>query len=155
MGRSNYSDINEVEMNNPATADKHEMQHTILIVDDEEPVRTLLSDALAGENCKVIQAATGKQAYEILRNQPVDLLITDIVMPEQDGIALIMQLNSVAPKMPIIAISGGGGVQSGFDYLPVSKLVGANAILRKPFKLDELRNLVDSFVNQLPGENRI
>jgi DNA-binding NtrC family response regulator len=134
-------------MNNPATADKCKTPHTILIVDDEEPVRILLSDALDSENCNVIQAATGIQAYEILRTQPVDLLITDIVMPEQDGIALIMQLNSVAPKLPVIAISGGGGIQSGFDYLPVSKLVGANAILRKPFKLDELRNLVKSFVN--------
>jgi DNA-binding NtrC family response regulator len=133
-------------MNHPTTADKCKTPHTILIVDDEESIRTLLSDALGSESCNVIQAATGKQAYEILRSQPVDLLITDIVMPEQDGIALIMQLNSIAPKLPVIAISGGGGIQSGFDYLPVSKLVGANAILRKPFKLDEIRHLVESLI---------
>ena len=133
------------------TNNRHDAQpdsalRTILIVDDEAPVRNLLTDALATDNRKILEAATGKQAYEILRAEAVDLLITDIVMPEQDGIALIMQLNTIARKMPVIAISGGGGIQSGFDYLPVSKLVGANAVLRKPFKLDELRNLVESFL---------
>jgi CheY-like chemotaxis protein len=129
-----------------AQNDNRRTKRTLLIVDDEAPVRDLLCDALAADNRHILEAATGNEAYEILCTQPVDLLVTDIVMPEQDGIALIMQLNEIAPRMPVIAISGGGGIQSGFDYLPVSKLVGANAILRKPFKLDELRQLVASLL---------
>ena len=133
-------------MINSVKIPERDRRHTILVVYDEEPLRNLLIDALETDNCNVIEAATGKHAYEILCSQTVDLLVTDIVMPEQDGIALIMQLNSLAPKMPVIAISGGGGIQSGFDYLPVSKLVGANAVLRKPFKLEELRSLVESLL---------
>lgn len=139
-------------MTEPAKSNSHTHQHpdtavrTILIVDDEMPLRNLLCDALAADDRKILQASTGKQAFDILRTEAVDLLITDIVMPEQDGISLIMQLNSVARKIPVIAISGGGGIQSGFDYLPVSKLVGADAILRKPFKIDEIRDLVASFL---------
>lgn len=142
----NHLTKTEQRQENTAQNDNRSAKRTLLIVDDEEPVRTLLCDALATDNRHILEAASGIQAYEILCNQPVDLLITDIVMPEQDGIALIMQLNEIAPKMPVIAISGGGGIQSGFDYLPVSKLVGANAILRKPFKLDELRQLVASLL---------
>jgi CheY-like chemotaxis protein len=138
--------MNQTANSNSPKKDDHSTARTILIVDDEAPVRELLSDALASDNRTILVATTGREAYEILCNQPVDLLITDIVMPEQDGIALIMQLNNVAPKMPVIAISGGGGIQSGFDYLPVSKLVGANAVLRKPFKLDELRQLAASYL---------
>lgn len=139
-------------MNKPAQAKSVDHAtgtlRTILIVDDEESLRTLLADALSGDKYAVIEAENGKQAAEILRKQTVDLLITDIVMPEQDGISLIMQLNDFAPDIPVIAISGGGGIQSGFDYLPVSKLIGANAVLRKPFKLNELRDIVFSYLQE-------
>lgn len=142
----NHSAKIPLPQDNTTQYEDRRANRTLLIVDDEAPVRELLCDALAADDRHILQAATGNQAYEILCNQPVDLLVTDIVMPEQDGIALIMQLNDIAPKIPVIAISGGGGIQSGFDYLPVSKLVGANAILRKPFKLDELRQLVASLL---------
>lgn len=114
----------------------------ILVVDDEAPVRNLLSDVLEKEGYTVFTAETGVEASAIYNSNEIDLIITDLVMPEKGGIDLIMELKKQDPNIKVIAISGGGGITGRFDYLPIAKLVGATEIIAKPFQVTEIREQV-------------
>jgi len=111
----------------------------ILVVDDEAPVRNLLNDVLEKEGYTVFTAETGVEASTIYNSNDIDLIITDLVMPEKGGIDLIMELKKQDPDIKVIAISGGGGITGRFDYLPIAKLVGATEIIAKPFQVTEIR----------------
>ena len=117
----------------------------ILIVDDEEHMRLVLREALERDNNEIIEAKDGMEASSLY--QDVDLIITDLVMPEKNGLDLIMEIKEKRPDLPIMAISGGGGITGRFDYLPISKIVGAKAIYNKPFSLRELRDQVAVLLN--------
>ncbi len=112
----------------------------ILIVEDEEQMRSVLREALERDNNEIIEARDGLEASSLYEG--VDLIITDLVMPEKNGLDLIMEIKETRPDIPIIAISGGGGITGRFDYLPISKIVGAKSIFNKPFSLRELRDQV-------------
>lgn len=114
----------------------------ILVVDDEAQIRSLLVNMLSIESHEVIEAEDGKQGCEKYREYLPDLLITDLVMPGNNGIDMILDLKKEFPSIRIMAISGGGGITGSFDYLPIAKLVGAECILQKPFSLQELRSAV-------------
>ena len=116
----------------------------ILIVDDEISVRKMIRKILGKSDNELLDAENGVQALSICRNNTIDLLITDIVMPEKHGIDLIMQLLKEQPELPIIAISGGGGISGRFDYLDIVELLNVKSILRKPFTSTELRESVTS-----------
>lgn len=114
----------------------------ILVVDDEAPVRNLLSDVLEKEGYSVFTAENGTEASTIYGSNDIDLIITDLVMPEKGGIDLIMELKKKDPNIKVIAISGGGGITGRFDYLPIAKLVGATEIIAKPFQVTDIRSQV-------------
>jgi len=123
---------------------------TILIVDDD-PHMSLLVKTMLGNTCKnsahqIFIAENGKVAVEILAKEKIDLIITDLVMPEKNGIDLIMEVRQSSPDIKILAMSGGGGINGRFDYLPIAKLIGAENILRKPFKREELCAVVAELV---------
>jgi len=117
----------------------------ILIVDDEEQMRLVLREALERDNNEIIEAKDGMEASNLY--EEVDLIITDLVMPEKNGLDLIMEIKDKRPDLPIMAISGGGGITGRFDYLPISKIIGAKAIFDKPFSLRELRDQVALLLN--------
>ena len=121
----------------------------VMVVDDEESVRKLFKDILSDSGHVIIEAANGEEAVEVIKEMSVDLVVTDLVMPEKSGLELIMDIAENHPGMPIIAISGGGGITGRFDYLPIAKLIGAKKIISKPFKVDEIRELIN---NILGGE---
>lgn len=114
---------------------------SILVVDDETSMRQVITDALSGEY-QITTATNGREAQSLLAVQSFDLVITDLVMPEMNGIDLLMALQQTNPEQKIIAISGGGGIQGRFDYLPVAQLIGACTVLRKPFPMNDLRTTV-------------
>ena len=114
---------------------------TILVVDDEAAMREVIEDALS-DAYAVTTVTNGNEALTKLVGQKFDLLITDLVMPEMNGIDLMMGLQKNNPDQKIIAISGGGGINGRFDYLPVAKLIGACIVLRKPFTMTQLRDAV-------------
>jgi PAS domain S-box-containing protein len=101
---------------------------TILVVDDEAPIRALLRDILGFEGYRVIEAVNGREAIELARTGMVDLVVTDLVMPEQEGIETITQLHRELPWLPLIAMSGAFGG----EYLGIAKVLGARATLLKP-----------------------
>jgi YesN/AraC family two-component response regulator len=114
----------------------------ILVVDDEAPIRNMLNEYLS-EHYAVHLASNGQQACALLATDAFDLVITDLVMPDMNGIDLVMAIQKQQPSPRVIAISGGGGINGRFDYLPVAQLVGAERILRKPFALHTIGSMVE------------
>ncbi len=104
-------------------------------------MRSILNDLL-GDDYEVTLAANGQEAKELLGTTSFDLVITDLVMPEMNGIDLITSIINISPSTKIIAMSGGGGIQGRFDYLPVAQLIGAEKIFRKPFELSKMQATV-------------
>ena len=106
----------------------------ILIVDDDPQMRLLLASELEARGYSVVLAANGREAQAHLLGAKVDLVITDLVMPEQEGLETILDLRQKGSRIPVIAISGA----SGGVYLDVARKLGANAILPKPFTTSAL-----------------
>ncbi len=106
----------------------------ILLVEDDDDLRIMLKDSLEKRKHVIIEASNGREALNKFKSSATDLVITDLLMPEQDGIGLIMELRKINPDIKIIAISGGGKMGPS-NYLDVAKTIGANAIFPKPFNL--------------------
>lgn len=117
--------------------------HRILIVDDVAAIRRLLRRTLTSAGYDVQEASDGQVALEIYSGQPIDLVITDLVMPEKEGLETIMELRRRDAGVRILAISGGGSGGHGVDdYLKTARLLGAKRILAKPFSQEELLKAV-------------
>lgn len=115
---------------------------SILIVDDDETVRDLLVLTLGRLGHTVLQAANGNEAMALFRQHRPDMVITDMVMPDRDGIETIMDLRRDGSTVPIIAISG-NSLLTGL-YLKTAQQLGALQVLSKPFTLEQLRAVVTS-----------
>lgn len=119
----------------------------ILAIDDEQLVRFTLQEILVEAGYEVIEASSGKLGLEILAKGGVDVVITDIVMPEMDGNAVIAKIQERWPDLPIIAISGSGRTMT-HNYLAVTRELGVKNILTKPFSKNELLEAVEHFVGR-------
>lgn len=113
----------------------------ILIIDDEEDIRQILATVLRRLGHEVQEAGNGAEGLKLYRQEPADLVITDLVMPEKEGLSTIMDLRKIAPAARIIAISGGLAHDPKL-YLHMAEKLGADRILRKPFQLPELETAV-------------
>jgi YesN/AraC family two-component response regulator len=111
--------------------------YDILIVDDEPMIREGLKVALDMEGHKTATAADGNEAMKMVGLTKPQLIITDIIMPESDGIEVICNVKESNPEIKILAISGGGRI-SAKDHLKIAKQLGATGILAKPFSTEEL-----------------
>ena len=117
----------------------------ILVIDDEELVRFTLKQALQKAGHEVVEAADGNDGIAVCRQSPVDLIITDIIMPEKEGIETIVELRRDDPDLKIIAISSGGRTGT-TDYLELAQKLGARQVLRKPFGRQELLEAVQDIL---------
>jgi CheY-like chemotaxis protein len=106
---------------------------SVLVVDDEPEIRTVLRRVLERAGHAVTEAENGRKAVRALSEAPIDLVITDIVMPEQEGMETILQIRRLRPDIKIIAMSGGGRRVS-MDFLPLAVRLGADRTFEKPFK---------------------
>lgn len=113
----------------------------ILIVDDNDDIRSMLELILRREGFDVASARDGEQALALYAERGADIVITDLFMPERDGIETIVALRDRYPEAKIIAMSGWQS-QRGPDYLAVAREIGAVGTLRKPFEPRELLRLV-------------
>lgn len=111
--------------------------YDILVVDDEPMIREGLKVALEMEGHKAITASDGNEAMRMLNEANPQLVITDIIMPESDGIEVICNVKEINPDIKILAISGGGRI-SAKDHLKIAKQLGATGILAKPFSTEDL-----------------
>jgi CheY-like chemotaxis protein len=121
----------------------------ILLIDDDEPVRLMLRATLTAAGHSVEEAADGKEG--VARYQPghTSLVITDLIMPEKDGLETIAELKWKYPSVKILAVSGGSRMCP-TDQLNVAKKMGANHILAKPFSTAKLL----AIINELIGEEK-
>lgn len=115
---------------------------SILVIDDDELVRILVRETLVAEGHDVATAPDGSRGLAMLESTRYDLLVTDIVMPEVDGLETIMTARRIAPDMRIIAMSGGGNWLAPDKCLGMSQKLGAVCALPKPISPDELADTV-------------
>lgn len=112
---------------------------SILIVDDEAPVRALLRRILEEDGHQVRDAANGEICLALYREAPADLVITDILMPERDGMEVTLALTQEFLDARVIAMTGAAEGQA---LLNVAKLFGARQVIQKPFTVEQIRRLV-------------
>lgn len=110
--------------------------YTILIVDDDINIQNALSQILSNAGYQIYCASDGVQAMKQYNEHLCDLVVTDIVMPEIEGLEFIQNVRRINPSQKIIAISGGGLNKQ--DYLADATLFGVNATLNKPFSAEDL-----------------
>lgn len=122
----------------------------VLVVDDNPDMRSFVKLVLERAGYEAQVAADAQGALDLHRERPADVLITDIFMPESDGIELIARFKSGFPQVKIIAMSGGGHV-SKKDYLPVAKTIGADGVLQKPFAAETLLRMLQDLVANRRG----
>lgn len=125
----------------PAPAARPQPHATVLVVDDQPPLRIILSRGLKQDGFRVLTAASADQAEALFSEEPVDLVITDVVMPERSGIDLARALLEKKPNLPILLISGD---LRGHD---VSALPDSVRRLQKPFTIAQLREVLDSMLS--------
>ncbi len=117
----------------------------ILIVDDTADMRELLKNIVELAGHQVVEAESGRAGLERFAGQPADLVMTDIIMPYMDGNELIAKLRAVAPKVKIVAVSGGGRVRN-LGVLQVAQKFGADRVLSKPFRKEDVLRVVDELL---------
>ena len=124
----------------------------ILLIDDDDPLRAIMCETLKHFGHMVVEARNGKEGMELFEQTRMDLVITDIVMPEKEGLEVLMELRKQPKPVKVIAISGGGSTGK-VEYLHIAKLMGASAVLAKPFSLIALMTAVDELLagDDAPG----
>ncbi|MDY6904237.1 MAG: response regulator [Thermodesulfobacteriota bacterium] len=118
----------------------------ILIIDDEDQIRMMLRHWFENEGYTVTVAANGEEGLERQRENPADLIITDLIMPEKEGIETIIELKDANPNIKIIAMSGGGR-SNPHGYLDMARELGAVQTFHKPIRKAELLAAVNQFLS--------
>jgi DNA-binding response OmpR family regulator len=121
----------------------------ILVIDDDPAICRMVARILASSGHDIIEANDGEEGLNLFRGDPPDLVVTDLLMPKQEGITTIMEMRREAPSVAIIAMSG-NGQGYGMNYLDYARKLGADAMLPKPFRPAELKALVNKM---LAGED--
>jgi len=117
----------------------------VLIIDDNAPTRHMLRQALERAGYEVVDAPDGRAGIALQRTMPADVIITDILMPEQEGLETIRELRRDFPTTKIIAISGGGQIGT-YNFLTIAERLGARRALQKPFGLQEILDAVEEML---------
>ena len=121
----------------PRSTDSLKACPTVLVIDDDPAVRCSLEILLEEYGFQVVAACDGRQGLAAFRTVVPDIVLTDIMMPVQDGIETIAQIRRERPNAPIVAMSGGARFGDA-DYLAIALKLGANDAIEKPFEVDSL-----------------
>jgi len=122
----------------------------ILVIDDESAVRRSLRRMLERAGHTVLEASDGRAGLTLFQQHRPELSIIDIIMPDMDGIEIIIEMRRERPQAKIIAISGGGQTQ-GLHFLDMAKKLGAVEALAKPFRAEQLLEAVDRALQAAPA----
>ena len=114
----------------------------ILVIDDDDQIRELIREVLERGGHTVFEADNGDAGIKMVGAETVDVVVTDIIMPDKDGLETITELRKSHPEIKIIAISGGGR-RVNRDYLPTAQAFGADRVLYKPFRPQEVVQAVN------------
>lgn len=126
--------------------DRPSADRLVLIIEDDRPLLLGMARAFTQAGARVILAADGAEGLKRFTTSSPDLVVTDIIMPEREGIETILAMKAARPEVPILAVSGGGQTPAR-EFLNLAKGLGADAVLAKPFRagqlLDAARLLID------------
>lgn len=120
----------------------------ILIIDDDTQFRQMLRQTLERAGYEIVEAADGNKGIKLFRQSPTDLVITDIIMPEKEGIETIVELKREFPDVKIIAISGGGRIKAE-GYLNSAKGLKVERTFEKPFDKEELLEAIQELLESV------
>ncbi len=123
------------------------MSKKILLVDDEESIRKLVLTVFEDSEYTFVEASNGAEALNVMDVQAFDLIITDIIMPDCDGIELVMTVRKKTPEIKVIVMSAGGRVRAD-HYLNLAEKLGASRVFEKPFNTVELRETVAELLGE-------
>ncbi len=118
---------------------------TIVVIDDEVHIRSSLQEWLGMDGYQVWVAPDGRKGMQLYHDHQVDLVITDVLMPEMDGLEVVRTLRRLNSTIPIIVMSGGGGRD--LDFLIEAEEFGATRTLSKPFRLEDIVPLVHELLD--------
>ena len=147
LGSGNHEAKNQTLQYHPIAGQDEGGQTSplILLIDDEAPFRSVLKQVLSNAGYDVVEAANGAEGIKYFHEKPADMIITDIIMPEKEGIETIIELKKAYPDVKLIAMSGGGWYGTDIDF-DMAKKLGAHT-LNKPFALQELLDAVSELLN--------
>lgn len=117
----------------------------IMIVEDDNDLREMLKVSLTRRRFTVLEAKNGKDAINHFKPEVTDLVITDLIMPEEDGLKVIMMLHELKPSLKIVAISGGGKAGPA-SYLNLAKALGADVVYSKPFSVNDMIRKIEELL---------
>ena len=117
----------------------------ILIIDDDDQFRAMLREMLERSGYEIVETSDGKEGLQRYKENPTDLVITDLIMPEKKGIETIQELKQDFPDVKIIAVSGGGWVDP-VVYLHLAKMLGAQRTFAKPIEREDLLRTVNEIL---------
>ena len=132
-------------LNSAVAGEPDETPPVILLIDDEENFRCVIKQVLVNAGFEVVEASNGAEGIQYFYEKPADMIITDIIMPEKEGIETILELKNAFPDVKLIAMSGGGWYGTDIDF-DMAKKLGAKT-LDKPFALQDLLDAVYELLN--------
>jgi DNA-binding response OmpR family regulator len=118
----------------------------VLVIDDDDAMRSTVRRILERDGHQVSEAANGEKGLQVFRAEGADVVVTDLIMPDKEGIETILDLRAEAPGVRILAMSGGDGLDKG--RLEDAQSLGADASLSKPFTVDQLRQAVRELLDR-------
>lgn len=122
----------------------------ILIIDDDIAIQKVFTQLLESEGHEIALATNGKDGLARMKELEPDLIITDIMMPEMDGLEIVTYIRDHYPNLPVIAISGGMQMAA-MNFLPLAEKFGACRVFEKPVSLIKLRETVNELLNSKPA----
>ncbi len=122
----------------------NEGKTSVLVVEDDQILRNLIVRSLKAAQYQVSEAADGQKAIKALEAAPVSIVVTDIIMPDQEGVETIIEIRRRWPDIKIVAMSGGGRIDPTM-ILGLAQTFGADALLKKPFKPQDLIDVLSAF----------
>lgn len=128
---------------------------SILVIDDDQDVRSCVRNILEHSGYSVLEAENGSVGIDIFRNNPVDLVIVDLFMPEKEGIETIIELRKGYPDLKILAISGGIPGYGPGHFLHIATKLGADGALDKPFNMQQLLAKVVNLLDPAPLSSQV
>ncbi len=123
---------------------QHTVQKTVtkvLVIEDDKMVRLMLCKVLHSRKYITFEASSGVQGLQLFREQKPDLVVTNIIMPDKEGLETIMEIRAEDPDVPIVAISGGGYLRN-INFLKMAGKLGANRTIAKPFKPHDILSIM-------------
>lgn len=120
---------------------------TVLVIDDDSLVRGMMAGVLRKKGFNVMEAGDGNEGLQVVLHNHVDLVVTDMLMPDKEGVETIIELRQINSEMKIIAMSGGGKKQD-LTFLKLATQVGANEVLKKPFKPSALLEAINTLLGE-------